>query len=283
MLRRAGLAACIVRRPHAIAALAALLAVLIARPSTSTAQPAPPPPVVSGSQSLDATVFYSLGWNLVGGPADTVMSGNIGPLYTFQAGNSSYQTVPNGAGLLTGEGYWAYFQQPARMTLHGSSTASTSIRLPPGQWVLIGNPSTSLATLSGADAVYAYDPDSGAYAIRFRLGAGEGAWAFSARGGTVTLRGLGDRPTGSVTNLTATVLSSTSVRLDWVNSASNAEGVLVFDSSAGGDVQRVDAQATSALLVGLQPNSHYCALVYAFNEAGATATSNQACIDTPPS
>jgi hypothetical protein len=59
--------------------------------------------------------------------------------------------------------------------------------LPAGQYALIGNPTGMTMTVTGADAVYAYDPTSGTYRQATTLGAGQGAWAYSANGATVSL------------------------------------------------------------------------------------------------
>jgi hypothetical protein len=52
--------------------------------------------------------------------------------------------------------------------------------------VMIGNPYPTTATVHGADVVYTYSPGSG-YSATTSLTAGQGAWAYSAAGGEVTI------------------------------------------------------------------------------------------------
>jgi hypothetical protein len=51
------------------------------------------------------TVTYPAGWNLVGAPDGTVLAGAQGPLYTFQADDSSYEILPNDTPLEAAVGY----------------------------------------------------------------------------------------------------------------------------------------------------------------------------------
>lgn len=130
---------------------------------------------------------YPSGWNLVAGPSGTVVTGAAGPLYTWQAGDTAYETIAVGSPLQAGHGYWVYFATPtsitfSRVTAQQSVTASA----PAGQFVMIGNPFPATATVHGADVVYAYDPAHG-YQQGITLQAGQGAWAYSASGGTVTI------------------------------------------------------------------------------------------------
>jgi PKD repeat protein len=140
-------------------------------------------------QPTGPTQTFGPGWNLVSGPAGTVVSQANGPLYTFPAGATAYTSVPNSAPLQNGVGYWAYFSAAATITLSGTPPALPfTAMLPPNQYVMIGNPSpTQAVTVTGADVVYAYDPASG-YAATTTLRPGQGAWAFSANGGPVTIR-----------------------------------------------------------------------------------------------
>jgi hypothetical protein len=97
---------------------------------------------------------YPAGWNLVSGPAGATVSGALGPLYTLQPGDTSYETVPNTTPLATCVGYWAYFPSGGTVTTAPGSP-SCSVTPPPGQWVMVGNPSPATTLLvSGADIVY---------------------------------------------------------------------------------------------------------------------------------
>ena len=148
------------------------------------------------------TVTYSPGWNLVALPAGTNLSGLAGPLYTWQAGDTGYETIQLSQGTKTGLGYWAYVPARTTLTLAAGSNTSTQISLPAGQWDMIGDPSGSeFAIVNGVDVAYAYDPING-YTSALGCGVapapgivvhcavlspGEGAWIYSAAGSTVNI------------------------------------------------------------------------------------------------
>lgn len=52
---------------------------------------------------------------------------------------------------------------------------------------MVENPFTSEATVSGADAVYTYDQAKDGYQATTLLEPGQGAWVYSATGGTATI------------------------------------------------------------------------------------------------
>jgi hypothetical protein len=152
------------------------------------------------STSSNSTVFVSegagqgmsavsggSGLNLVSGPNGAVITGNEGPLYTYQQGNTAYQVVSQGSELRAGQGYWAYFVGPSAQNLPMVSPQTITVMLPPGQWIQIGNAGDTPATVSGADIVYVYNPSSSSYDQTTQLAAGQGAWAISMNGGQVTV------------------------------------------------------------------------------------------------
>jgi hypothetical protein len=131
---------------------------------------------------------YPAGWNIVSGPSGTTLTGSTGPLYTFSAGSAAYQTLPQGTPLQTGVGYWAYFPSGGSANFGPASSSSTTVQLPPGQFVMIGNPGAGTATVSGANAVVlTYSPTSNGYTQTTQLAPGQGAWAASPTGGTLTI------------------------------------------------------------------------------------------------
>jgi hypothetical protein len=130
------------------------------------------------------TIVYPAGWNLVAGTGLPLM-GSDGPLYTFDPAAGSYQTVPAGTRLTPGAGYWAFFDCPTQRSLPVVAPQQASPQLPAGKWVMIGDPNFSPVSVSGADVVYIYLPGSG-YEQATTLQPGQGAWAYSAAGGTVT-------------------------------------------------------------------------------------------------
>ena len=134
------------------------------------------------------SVTYSTGWNLIGAPAGTTVTQASGVLYTYEAGDTAYESLPNTSPVVGGRGYWAYFTAPTTVTLNGTSASSAGIAAPAGQWVMVGNPSTSTSvTVRGADVVYAWNVSTGAYQATTTLSPGQGAWAIILNGGTVTV------------------------------------------------------------------------------------------------
>lgn len=136
-------------------------------------------------------------WNLIPGGLAKPINTNIGPMYTYQAGDSRYETVTPTPDTPDTNGYWVLFDKPTTvgfgdLIYYGQCGPSVmlpvspvTLDLPAGQWVMIGNPFTA-ATVTGADVVMTYDPVNG-YQETNTLGLGQGAWAYSASGGAVTL------------------------------------------------------------------------------------------------
>jgi hypothetical protein len=139
--------------------------------------------------SSGLAISYPTGWSIVAGPAGTVVSGNMGSLYTFQANNTAYQIVTNGASLQAGQGYWAYFPAAANSSIPQSGPQTLTATLPAGQYVMIGNPGGAPATVTGADSVVIFDPSANGYVPASTLAPGQGAWAISINGGTATIGG----------------------------------------------------------------------------------------------
>ena len=82
-------------------------------------------------------------------------------------------------------------------------------------------------------------------------------------------------------NVQATALDSTRVRLDWTNSSSNVDSIQILDAIGGAVIKTVAGNATSSVLVNLDPVSEYCVVLIAVNQAGSSSTSNQSCANTP--
>lgn len=148
------------------------------------------------------TVTYQAGWNLVGGPAGTILTGAVGPLYTYRADDTRYEALPADTPLQAGVGYWAYFPTATSITLPSATPQALSVPLPASRWIMIGNPFDLPVTLSGgsgaAVVAEAYDASNGWYqpvpqVPCCQLDPGLGAWVFSAGGGSVRLS-LGPGP-----------------------------------------------------------------------------------------
>jgi PKD repeat protein len=172
---------------HAYAVPGTYVAIMTATASDGETNNASQTVFVIGSPSPGPTpggmpINYAAGWNIVAGPANTVVTGNLGPLYTYQPGNINYQPLSNGAALTVGQGYWAFFDAPATSSIPFVGPQTISVNLPARQWVMVGNPGSTTATVSGADIVYAYATGPGYQAATILL-PGQGAWAISLNGG----------------------------------------------------------------------------------------------------
>ena len=131
-------------------------------------------------------VSFASGWNIVAGPTGSMVTGNSGPLYTYQAGDTVYETLASGGPLTQPDGYWAYFGGAAGGTIPTSGPQTLTVNLPALQWVMIGNPGNTAAAVAGADIVYTYAA-SGGYQATTSLAPGQGGWAISTSGGTATI------------------------------------------------------------------------------------------------
>ena len=90
-----------------------------------------------------------------------------------------------------------------------------------------------------------------------------------------------DAPTG----LSATAVSSTTIDLGWTDNATNEDGFLIQRKLGPGgtfaDLDTVDANQTSYGDDTCDPETNYCYQVRAYNTAGDSAWSNEACDTTP--
>jgi hypothetical protein len=161
----------------------------IAAIAVAAAFPAGGATLMRGQAGPLARLTYPPGWNLVGGPAGMVLAGADGPLYTYQAGDREYRLVPADTPLEAGAGYWAHFETLAVQTLPASAPLNTTLALPAGAYVMIGNPRATISAFYGAHVVYIYDAVQG-YQTTLTLQPGQGAWAYSARGATITIANI---------------------------------------------------------------------------------------------
>jgi len=86
------------------------------------------------------------------------------------------------------------------------------------------------------------------------------------------------QPPTAPSNLMATPISATSIRLDWHDNSSNETGFVVQGTSPEGSLSlpAVPANAQSSTVTGLNPNTPYTFSVRAQNAAGTSAASNEA-------
>jgi len=148
----------------------------------------------AGSSGAVSTVTYHAGWNLVGAPDGTRYAGADGPIYTLQPGDTAYESFPAGTPSAAGAGYWVYFGASRTLQVPDGQ-AFVTVQLPAAQWVLIGNPSgLRTVPVTGADAVFTYDPGRGYRAVSSLL-PGQGALVYSQDGALLTI-GIADTSAG---------------------------------------------------------------------------------------
>jgi len=140
----------------------------------------------AGTSGAVNSVTYHAGWNLAGGSEGTRYAGADGAIYTLQPGDMEYQSFPAGTPAIGGAGYWVYFGA-ARTVQLPDGLPFITVELPPGQWVIVGNPSGfRTAPVSGSDALFTFDPGRG-YRAAASLLPGQGALAYSQNGGLLVI------------------------------------------------------------------------------------------------
>jgi hypothetical protein len=128
-------------------------------------------------------VNYGPGWELLGVPNGSTIPAPA-PYFTWQPSSGAYDPATT---TQAGKGYWVYFPVNATAVLNEtpSSGQSMTVTLPAGQWILIGNPYTVVASIAGADAFFSYNARG--YQNASILLPGYGAWAYSTAGGTAVI------------------------------------------------------------------------------------------------
>jgi PKD domain len=174
---------------HAYASAGAYTAVLSASASNGGSGRATASMTVTGNGQIPGSpvvVNLQTGWNLIAvPPGATLQPGPIPMPYTWHAGDTQYTGVQNNQ---SGVGYWQFLDHAAMLSIPSGSPATVTIQLPPGQWIMVGNPGSRTATVKGADVVYVYSQGSG-YQQTTTLQPGQGAWVFSNSGGPLTISG----------------------------------------------------------------------------------------------
>jgi len=141
--------------------------------------------VVGGGGPVSAAITYPPGWNLAGLPAGTTLPVDA---YAWDPSVGRYSTIVAGTVLAGGRGYWVYFSSSRSVQPAADSLGLLTVQAPAGGWIMIGNPSSSVAAgVVGADVLFVWDPNAGAYQAVSRLQPGQGAWALSISGGTIAI------------------------------------------------------------------------------------------------
>jgi hypothetical protein len=153
----------------------------------------------------------------------------------MQPGDTDYETIDPTNGTSSGFGYWAYFTDPAQVTLGSGRNDFFALLAPPGQYIMLGNPSgTEPALVTGADVVYTYDPSAGytEYTTSALLNPGQGAWVYSSSGNVITVT-----PTASATGSAPAGTQPPSARFYGsvtVNGSPASSGTAVTATSSSG-------------------------------------------------
>ena len=166
-------------------------AALLARGAARAQAPLPP--------ANFAYVVYLPGWNLIssGGQTaidtPTLVQDSDGPLFTFQPNATNYDVVDL-AHVRPGQGYWVHFTRRTALALDLSPRESSSVTVPAGQCVMVGNPSTSgSARVTGGERTYIFSTALNNYVAGSLVGVGRGAWACNdTRTSTVSVAFAGD-------------------------------------------------------------------------------------------
>ncbi len=90
--------------------------------------------------------------------------------------------------------------------------------------------------------------------------------------------GSGVAPPAAPSNLLATPVVSSQIRLDWNDNSGNETGFQIYDEET---FVTVEANTTSYVAEGLDPGSYHCYIIRAFNDYGSSDWSNWACATTP--
>jgi hypothetical protein len=128
---------------------------------------------------VGSIVIWPAGWNLISFGADTSFgnTSDIGTLYGLPPEATGYQ-VTDVQHTTVGSGYWTYFQRRQLWIIRTTSRRSSSLTIPGGRCVLVGNPGTAAsARVVGASRVLVWSPLLQSYVQQSLLGIGRGAWA----------------------------------------------------------------------------------------------------------
>ena len=147
-----------------------------------------------------ATVTYAAGYNLAGGPTGTALTG-AAALFTHQAsdpvsGPAFYRAAGNT--LTAPQGVWAFYFSPKAITQPCVSGTSTTVSLPAGNYVMVGNPFNRPATITGSTTptwAITFNTATNTFGTWTQVGpgnsmalaVGQGAFVFASGGGALTI------------------------------------------------------------------------------------------------
>lgn len=135
------------------------------------------------------SVTLSAGWNLVDQNVVDALQTSGSQVYSYFWNGHSYQSTSQSQG----DGIWVYLSAPSTVLVNSPSSASETVSIGAMTWGMVGNPyQTAMSvTLQKGDVAYTYNPTTGQYSQALMgtvsLQPGQGAWLFSASGGTYTI------------------------------------------------------------------------------------------------
>jgi Fibronectin type III domain len=89
-------------------------------------------------------------------------------------------------------------------------------------------------------------------------------------------------PSDAPSQVVATALDATEIRVDWAYSGTNVQSFVLLDADNGQTVLgNAAATARTFTLTRLSPATQYCVAVYAYNAAGYSPASAVVCATTP--
>jgi len=140
----------------------------------------------SGSTGTTETVSLAAGWNLVDGLVGQAVSTDP----SFYWNGTTYLTT---GAPLSANAEWVYSAKATTTTVTVPSNVATSVTIAAKTWGMVGNPTALPATitLQAGDAAFTYDTSTQSYQATsgstLTLNPGQGAWLYSAAGGTYSV------------------------------------------------------------------------------------------------
>ncbi len=162
---------------------------LVAATPTPPPPAEPPPPCPHPTR----TVTVPAGWSLVETDLTNLIANAVAPAtidtYTWDGMEYMHTAGPVVVHSAFTAGAWV--NSPATVTvtdLHLCNPIPTfAFQLPANEWRIIANIATTPEQASGMDELWVYDQTTGYYQTDI-LQPGQGAWAISYQGGTITFR-----------------------------------------------------------------------------------------------